>query len=166
MSTRTLRLVEDPPPALARGPVQGGRMKVAFTTNDLKTVNAHFAGARTLSVWEVGAEDAAFVEAIQFDTVGTEDGAHTDDGEARIRARVKALDGVALLFVKAIGGPAAAKVVRANVHPIKLPDDEAITDVIARVQGMMTAPPPWLRKIMLASTGNAADDLAFLDDDD
>jgi nitrogen fixation protein NifX len=169
MAVRTLRLVEDKgdTPVLDRTPVKGGRMKVAFTTSDMKTVNAHFAGARTIAVYEVGEDDYSFVEAVQFDTASNQEGGHGDDGEARIKARIDALEGCALLFVKAIGGPAAAKVVRAQIHPIKLPQPEAIPDVIARVQGMMKgSPPPWLRKIMLNSQGGAQDDMAFLDDDD
>ena len=82
------------------------------------------------------------------------------------RCRIRSLEGCALLFVKAIGGPAAAKVVRANVHPIKLPQEEAIADVIERVQGMMNGnPPPWLRKIML-QTGGQVDEMAFMDDEE
>lgn len=169
MTVRTLRLVEDAEDTVTidRSPVKGGRMKVAFTTTDLKTVDAHFAGARTIAIYEVGCDDATFLEAVQFDTASAEEGSHGDDGEARIKARITALDGCALLFVKAIGGPAAAKVVAAQVHPIKLPRPEAISDVIARVQGMMKGtPPPWLRKIMLRGQMAPAGGLDFLDDED
>lgn len=160
---RTLKLVEDGP-ALDRGPVAGGKMKVAFTTTDMKTVDAHFAGARTIAIYEVGADSARLVEAVQFDEASGQEGKHGDDGESRIDARLKALDGCALLFVKAIGGPAAAKVVNARVHPMKLPNPEPIAEVIARVQGMMTGnPPPWLRKVMQQAAG-AAPDLDFVDD--
>ena len=165
-TVRTLRLVEADGPTLERGPVQGGRMKVAFTTNDLKAVNAHFAGAKMLAIYDVGEDEAVFVEAVQFDAASDQGGKHGDEGEERIKARVRALEGCALLFVKAIGGPAAAKVVRADLHPIKLPQEEPIAEVIARVQGMMKgSPPPWLRKIMLKSSGQGKD-LSFLDDDD
>ncbi|MGC2854365.1 nitrogen fixation protein NifX [Novispirillum sp. DQ9] len=163
MPARTLRLVEDESVALDRGPVKGGRMKIAFTTNDMKSVNAHFAGARTIAVWEVGQDDATFLKAVQFDNASSEGGKHDDDGDSRIEARLAALDGCAILFVKAIGGPAAAKVVRRDVHPVKLPAEEAIADVIVRVQAMMQAPPPWLRKAMLAGQ---AGNLDFLEDDE
>ncbi len=168
MTVRTLRLVEDTDaPVIDRTPVEGGRMKVAFTTTDMKTVDAHFAGARTIAVYDVGADEAAFLQAVQFDQASGQEGKHGDDGEARIQARIDALDGCALLFVKAIGGPAAAKVVRAGIHPIKLPQPEAIADVIGRVQGMMKGtPPPWLRKIMMQGQGGGADGLDFLEDDD
>lgn len=174
MAVRTLRLVEDAASAtetidefgIARGPVQGGRMRVGFTTSDMKTVNAHFAGAKTIAVYEVSESESAFVEAIQFDNASAQSGAHDDDGEARINARIKALSGCALLFVTGIGGPAAAKVVRNNVHPVKLSNPEPINDVIERVQTMMRGnPPPWLRKVMLAARGESGG-MDFMDDDE
>lgn len=167
MAVRTLRLVEEGDTVmLDRRPVKGGHMRVAFTTSDMKNVNAHFAGAKTIAVYEVSQDDSRFIEALQFDNKSTEEGKHGDDGEERINARIRSLEGCALLFVKAIGGPAAAKVVRANVHPIKLPQEESIADVIARVQGMMKGnPPPWLRKIML-QTGGEVDEMAFMEEDD
>jgi nitrogen fixation protein NifX len=141
-------------------------MRVAFTTSDMKNVNAHFAGAKTIAVYDVSQDDSRFIEALQFDNASAQEGAHGDDGEERINARIRSLAGVALLFVKAIGGPAAAKVVRANVHPIKLPKEEPIAEVIERVQGMMKGnPPPWLRKIMM-ETGGTVDAMAFMDEDE
>lgn len=175
MAVRTLRLVDAPADAgdgdddvkLDRRPVKGGHMRVAFTTSDMKSVNAHFAGAKTIAVYDISQEDAVFVEALQFDNASKQEGQHGDDGEARLNARIHSLDGCALLFVKAIGGPAAAKVVRANVHPIKLPQEETIADVIARVQGMMKGnPPPWLRKIMMQTGGAVSDDMSFMDDEE
>jgi nitrogen fixation protein NifX len=53
------------------------------------------------------------------------------------------------VFVLAIGGPAAARVINLKVHPVKLAAVEPITEVISRVQGMLSGnPPPWLRKVM------------------
>ena len=138
-------------------------MRIAFATHDLKTVNAHFAGARTLTVYEITADDSRFVEAIRFDEASGEDGVHADVDEDRITPRVEALDGCALLFVLAIGGPAAAKVVNRRIHPVKLPHPEPIEAVVERVQTMLkTSPPPWLRK---AIGRPAAGSLDFLDED-
>ncbi|MBK1666065.1 nitrogen fixation protein NifX [Rhodospirillum rubrum] len=149
-----------------RGSVTGGRMKVALATQDMKTVNAHFNGARHMAIYEIGPDGYSFVEVIQFDAVSDEDGKHSDDGEDRVRAKVKALDGIALLFVKAIGGPAAARVVQSRIHPMKIPNDEPIVDVLDRVQTMLKGnPPPWLRKIMTRD-GAGENRLDFLDDED
>lgn len=129
-------------------------MRIAIATQDLKTLNAHFAGARTLAVYEVTADDHRLVEAIRFETASAEDGVHADAHDDRITPRVNAIEGCALLFVLAIGGPAAAQVVKRRIHPIKLQRPEPIADVIGRVQAMLRGtPPPWLRRVIATAGG-------------
>ena len=126
-------------------------MKIAIATQDLKTVDAHFAGARTIAIYEVSTEGSKMLEAIRFDTVSNEDGNHGDEYDDRIGPRLDAIRGCQLLFVRAIGGPAAARVVNARIHPIKVTSDEPIGDVLARCQTMLKGnPPPWLRKVLQA----------------
>jgi nitrogen fixation protein NifX len=96
--------------------------------------------------------------------VSDQSGAHDTDGDDRIGPKVAALKGSNLLFVLAIGGPAAAKVVAAKIHPVKLKAPESIESIIGRVQALMIGtPPPWLRKAML---GASAPTLADLDAED
>jgi nitrogen fixation protein NifX len=140
------------------------RLRVAIATQDLKTLNAHFGSAKRFAVYDVTPTDARFVEAVSFGDVSDETGAHVDDGADRIGPKVAALAGCHLLFVLAIGGPAAAKVVGAHIHPVKLATPEPIDAILTRVQGMMTGnPPPWLRKVMGAQAGPRSMD--FLDED-
>ena len=135
-------------------------MKVAFATQDSQRVDAHFASARTFMLFDVLIDRYDLLESVRFESTSNEEGVHQEDGEDRLAAKLDALDGVALLFVRAIGGPAAARVVKRMVHPIKLPNDEPIPDVVARIQTMMRGtPPPWLRKIMQQnSTSRFADE--------
>lgn len=134
-------------------------MKVAFATQDLKNLDAHFAGARNLAIYDVGPDGYQFLEAVRFDGASGQDGVH-DSGEDRVAARIEALDGCALLFVLAIGGPAAAKVVNRRIHPVKLLRPEPIPQILDRVQTMLNgSPPPWLRK---ALAGDRHKDLDFL----
>jgi nitrogen fixation protein NifX len=140
------------------------RLRVAIATQDMKSLNAHFGSAKRFAVYDVTPTDARFVEAVSFGEVSDESGAHGDDGPDRIGPKVAALAGCHLLFVLAIGGPAAAKVVGARIHPVKLPAPEPIDAILTRVQGMMTGnPPPWLRKVM--GTQGAPRSMDFLDED-
>jgi nitrogen fixation protein NifX len=155
-SLRRLRLVDPAfPETPGRAtPAPGGRMRVAIATQDLKAVDAHFAGARTIAIYEVTTEGSRMLEAIRFDAVSNEDGVHIDDHDDRIGPRLEAIRGCQLLFVQAIGGPAAARVVNAKVHPIKVPQIEPIGSVLERVRTMLNGnPPPWLRKVMQAEAG-------------
>ncbi|MEO5336172.1 MAG: nitrogen fixation protein NifX [Magnetospirillum sp. WYHS-4] len=140
---RKLRLVEAEPQG------KEGAMKVAIATTDMQALNAHFGSTPKFAVYEVTKADWRFVEALEFGAVSDQSGQHADDGEDRIGQKVEALKGCALVFVLAIGGPAAAKVVNARVHPIKVPEPQPIEQVLDRVRTMLSGtPPPWLRKAM------------------
>jgi len=140
------------------------RLRVAIATQDLKSLNAHFGSAKKFAIYEVSADFSRFVSAAAFEDVSDESGAHRAEGEDRITAKVEALKGCHLLFCLAIGGPSAAKVINAKIHPVKLPGPEPIDEVISRVQAMMVGnPPPWLRKAMGLAQPRRMD---FLDEDD
>jgi len=153
MNVRRLRLIEEDAGILEK-PRKPAGVRIAIATQDMKSLNAHFGSARKFAIYDVTPEAFSFIEAVGFDDVSDEGGAHKDDGDDRITPKVEALMGVNLLFVRAIGGPAAAKVVRAKIHPVKISDPQPIEDVIGRVQTMLKgSPPPWLRKV-LAESGN------------
>jgi nitrogen fixation protein NifX len=141
----------------------GPRLRVAIGTQDGKSMNAHFGSAQRFAVYEVTPEESHLVEVVSFGDTSDESGTH--DAEAdRIGPRVAALAGCNLLFVLAIGGPAAAKVVSAKIHPVKLAAPEPIEQVISKVRSMMTSnPPPWLRKVLAASQTRKP---SFLDDEE
>jgi len=46
--------------------------------------------------------------------------------------------------MQSIGGSAAAKVVRAGVHPVKI----SARGTLVRLRAVLDAPPPWLARIM------------------
>jgi len=141
-----------------------GAVRVAIATSDMKGLNAHFGSASRFAVYDVTKEGWSFVEAIAFDDVTAESGQHKTDGDDRITPKVEALTGCHLLFCLAIGGPSAAKVVSAKIHPIKVPAAQPIDEVLERTRTMLNgAPPPWLRKV-LAEAGISAPKPSFADD--
>jgi nitrogen fixation protein NifX len=163
---RRLRLVDTAVGAVAGATDLGspeGHMKIAFATQDLKTLDAHFGGARNIAIYDVSPEGYRFLEAVRFDSHSDENGVHSEPEEDRIGPRVDALEGCAVLFVLAIGGPAAARVVNSKIHPVKLPRPEPISQILDRLQTMLAgSPPPWLRKAMQEDTKA----LDFLDDEE
>ncbi|MER9630026.1 nitrogen fixation protein NifX [Mesorhizobium sp. M0296] len=142
-----------------------GALRVAIATQDMKNLNAHFGSARRFAVYDVGREEWNLVEAVAFDDVSDESGKHRTEGDDRITPKVEALKGCHLLFCLAIGGPSAAKVVSAKIHPIKVPHPQSIQEVLLRTQMMLrTCPPPWLRKV-LAQAGVAEQKPSFEEED-
>jgi len=141
--SRTLRVIETSGPAPGETP-----LRVAIATNDLVHLDAHFGSARKFAIFEVWKTGNRFVAAHEFGDVTAQKGKH-DDQDDKITPKVEALDGCALLFALAIGGPSAAKVVKAGIHPIKRKSPEPISDLLDQVQEMLNGtPPPFLRKIL------------------
>ena len=120
-------------------------MKVAFSTQDLKRVDAHFGWAKNISIYELTQKDWTFIETVQFDGDLKEDG-----DEDKLAPKLEAIKDCALLYVAAIGGSAAARVVAHKIHPIKVSEPEVIEDVLAKLRDVLNGtPPPFLRKAML-----------------
>jgi nitrogen fixation protein NifX len=143
---RRLALVTD-------NPLGEGSMKVAFTTEDMKRIDAHFGWARHIAVYEVSPLGYQFLEAIQFDGDLKEDGS-----EDKLLPKIDAIRDCAIIYVAAIGGSAAAKVVNAGVHPVKAMNAEPITEILDRlVQVLNGTPPPWLRKALMKGKAKTMD---------
>jgi nitrogen fixation protein NifX len=119
-------------------------MKIAFATEDLKHVDAHFGWAKHIAVYDVTTEDIHFVTIHEFTGNLQEDG-----NEDKLGPKLAAIEDCAILYVAAIGGSGAARVVAKKIHPIKVSEPEAIDSVLLRLQKVLRGtPPPWLRKVM------------------
>ncbi len=119
-------------------------MKVAFATQDLKRVDAHFGWAKNIAVYDVQPTGSTFVKSVQFDGDLQEDG-----NEDKLGPKIEAIHDCAILYVAAIGGSGAARVVALNIHPMKVPQPEDIADILVKLQDVLKGnPPPWLRKAM------------------
>lgn len=127
-------------------PNQGVKgMKIAFATQDLQRVDAHFGWAKNLAVYEISPEGFNLIEAIQFSGDLQEDG-----NEDKLAPKIEAIKDCAILYVAAIGGSAAARIVAHKIHPIKVNEPESISEILGKLQEVLKgAPPPWLRKAML-----------------
>lgn len=119
-------------------------MKVAFATQDLKRVDAHFGWAKNIAIYDIDPQGHRFVETIQFDGDFKEDG-----NEDKLAPKIEAIKDCAILYVAAIGGSGAARVVAKNIHPMKVNHPEEISTLVAKLENVLKGtPPPWLRKAL------------------
>lgn len=119
-------------------------MKVAFATQDLQRVDAHFGWAKNIAIYEVRPDGYGFVQAFTFEGDLQEDG-----NEDKLAPKIEAIMDCAILYVAAIGGSGAARVVANKIHPVKVPQPEPILAILDRLQAVVNGtPPPWLRKAM------------------
>ncbi len=119
-------------------------MKIAFATQDLQRVDAHFGWAKNIAVYDVTPERYDFVETFTFAGDLQEDG-----NEDKLAPKIDAIKDCTILYVAAIGGSGAARVVANKIHPIKVTQPEVILDLLDKLQGVLQGtPPPWLRKAL------------------
>lgn len=121
-------------------------IKVAFATKDMETINAHFGGTKEFVVYHVSKEGFVLDGAIRTDTSDITEDDKTD-------FKVRALEGINIVYCESIGGTAAAKVIRAGMNPMKVQEPTSIEAVLKELVAMINGnPPPWIRKIMNVET--------------
>lgn len=127
-------------------------MKIAFATQDQQRVDAHFGWARHLAVYDVTPDGYRFVEDHAFADE------EEDGNEDKLGPKLQAIADCAIVYVAAIGGSAAARVVASKVHPVKVTQPEPILDLLDKLQRTLAGtPPPWLRKALLKDGARKVD---------
>ncbi|MEB3182574.1 MAG: nitrogen fixation protein NifX [Nostocaceae cyanobacterium] len=129
-------------------------MKIAFTTSDRVHINAHFGWAKKIDVYDVSTEGYQFLETLTFDGELKEDG-----NEDKLLPKIEALADCTIVYVSAIGGSAAARLIKKQITPVKArSEEEEIGEVLSKlVQTLKGNPPPWLRKALQQKSKNFAE---------
>ncbi|MBT0960511.1 dinitrogenase iron-molybdenum cofactor N-terminal domain-containing protein [Denitromonas iodatirespirans] len=117
-----------------------GSLRVAVAANRGENLDGHFGSCDRFLIYQVGMAEIRLV-----DVRSTTD---TDAADDKNAARAALIGDCQLVYVQSIGGPAAAKAVRAGVHPVKKADGGAAREVLIELQGRLASPPPWLAQIM------------------
>jgi nitrogen fixation protein NifX len=125
--------------AYAEGDMPGS-LRVAVASNSEQNLDGHFGSCPRFLVYQVGRNDIRLID-VRSTLI-------TDDAEDKNVARAELVGDCQIVYVQSIGGPAAAKAVRANVHPVKIPEGGQASAVLQRLQAVLDAPPPWLAKIL------------------
>jgi nitrogen fixation protein NifX len=134
----------EPPPAV-EAPLSEdeapGSIKVACASNGGELLDGHFGSCRRFLVYQVSAGQTRLVAVRDIDDSEAE-----DDKNAY---RAGLIEDCQVLFVASIGGPAAAKVVKRDIHPTKFPQGGSARERMAALaEQLATKAPPWLAKIM------------------
>jgi nitrogen fixation protein NifX len=130
-----------------------GGLRVAVASNSGENLDGHFGSASRFLIYQVGRETMNLID-VRPTLIA-------DEADDKNVARSELINDCQIVYVQSIGGPAAAKVVRAGVHPVKIPAAGPARATLVRLQAVLDAPPPWLAKIL----GVEAKSLAkFVDD--
>jgi nitrogen fixation protein NifX len=120
-----------------------GSVRVACASNGGELLDGHFGSCRRFLVYQVAAHGFRLIDVRAID----DSTAEVQDDKNAYRAGL--IKDCQVLYVASIGGPAAAKVVKLDIHPIKFPDGGNARERIAALSAVLAdKAPPWLAKVM------------------
>ncbi|MDD5322678.1 MAG: dinitrogenase iron-molybdenum cofactor biosynthesis protein [Methylococcales bacterium] len=120
-----------------------GSIRIACASNDAINIDGHFGSCSQFMIYQVSADEARLIGIRSTDIP---DGLEVDDKNL---FRAELIEDCQVLYIASVGGPAAAKIVKLGIHPIKLAGIESIAGIIGQLQIVIAgAPPPWLAKVM------------------
>jgi len=117
-----------------------GSLRVAFAANRGENLDGHFGSCERFLIYQVG------LAAIKL--IGVRTTVEANAADDKNAARSALINDCQIVYVQSIGGPAAAKVVRAGVHPVKKPEGGQARQILVELQTRLASPPPWLAQIM------------------
>ena len=132
----------DPPPPVE--PYAEGDMpesiRVACASNGGDLLDGHFGSARRFLICQVSSREDRLIDVrVPDDATAADKNSH----------RAELIGDCQILYVASIGGPAAARVIKAGVHPIKDPKGVSARERISELRKVLASkPPPWLAKVM------------------
>lgn len=125
-----------------------GSIRVAIASNNGEQLDGHFGSCARFLIYQVSPEESRLIEIASMATSPNK----SDDKNAYRAEQIKDCE---LLYVVSIGGPAAAKVVKQDIHPVKFPNGGEAREAVEELQRILSDnPPPWLAKVM----GKAAEE--------
>ncbi|MGR8933406.1 MAG: dinitrogenase iron-molybdenum cofactor biosynthesis protein [Gammaproteobacteria bacterium] len=122
-------------------------VRVAVASNSGSMIDGHFGSCIRFLIYQLNVEE--------YRPIDIRSTVEADSADDKNLFRAQLIEDCHILLVQSIGGPAAAKVIRANIYPLKVPEPmEAGKQLLALQQVMHNNPPPWLAKIL----GQAAEE--------
>lgn len=122
-------------------------VRVAVASNNGEQLDGHFGSCLRYLVYQLSAKEMKLIDirsALEADL--------SDDKNA---FRVSLIKDCQVLYIVSVGGPAAAKVIKAGIYPMKVTEGGAAREVLSQLQNAIaTSPPPWLAKVLGVAEGD------------
>jgi nitrogen fixation protein NifX len=129
------------PQPVALDSLAQGSIRVAIASNNGERLDGHFGSCLRFLIYQVSPSGKALV--------AIRSALEADFAEDKNAYRAELIEDCQVLYVVSIGGPAAAKVVKTGIYPMKKIDGGHADEILAELQQVMaSAPPPWLAKLL------------------
>jgi len=118
-----------------------GSIRVAIASATGEQVDGHFGSCPRYLIYQLSSDEHRLID------IRDTDGADNADDKNAFRANM--IKDCQVIFMQSVGGPAAAKIVRTGIYPMKKPDGGLAAEILEEFQSVMkNSPPPWLSKAM------------------
>lgn len=116
-------------------------IRIAVASNGAEQIDGHFGSCPRFLIYQLSKTELKLID------IRSTDGA--DDAEDKNAFRAELAKDCHVMYVQSVGGPAAAKIVRSGIYPMKVPEGGNAREVLLQLQEVMNGhPPPWLAKVM------------------
>ncbi|QTR47665.1 hypothetical protein J9253_07030 [Thiothrix litoralis] len=115
-------------------------IRVACASNSGDLLNGHFGSCERFLVYQVSQTEYRLIDVRE---VGDDE---AEEDKNAYRASL-ILD-CQVLFIASVGGPAAAKIIKKGIHPIKQMTVVPTSELLEKLQLALANPSPWLGKVM------------------
>lgn len=123
-----------------------GSIRVAIASNSGEKLDGHFGSCLRYLIYQLSATDLKLVD--------VRSALEADLQEDRNAYRVSLIKDCQAIFVVSIGGPAAAKVIKGGVYPMKKDEGGQAREILKDLQQVIqTSPPPWMAKAIGVADG-------------
>lgn len=124
-----------------------GSVRIAIASNNGELLDGHFGSCLRYLIYQLSAKELRLI-----DIRSAAEANFSDDKNA---FRVSLIKDCHVLYIVSVGGPAAAKVIKAGIYPMKKEDGGDARTILADLQGVIeTSPPPWLAKAVGVAAGD------------
>jgi nitrogen fixation protein NifX len=116
-------------------------IRAAISSNSGANLDGHYGSCLRYLVYQVSAEEIRLID--------IRSAAEADFSDDRNAYRANLIKDCQVVYVVSVGGPAAAKIIRAGIYPLKMIEGGEAMEILVNLQQVMnSAPPPWLAKIL------------------
>ncbi len=121
-------------------------IRIAVASNSQEQLDGHFGSCLRYLIYQLSAKEMKLIDirsAVEADQSGDKNG-----------FRVNLIKDCHVLYIVSVGGPAAAKVIKAGIYPMKVTEGGSAREILSGLQKVIaTSPPPWLAKILGVAEG-------------
>jgi len=122
-------------------------IRVAVASNSEENLDGHFGSCLRYLIYQLSGSDMKLID--------IRSAAKADLSDDKNTSRVNLIKDCQVVYIVSVGGPAAAKVIKGGLYPMKKIEGGLAREHLAELQkAIVTSPPPWLAKALGVAAGD------------